>query len=80
MLTFRDSDEREMQFVFPGCKLKGEETFDGLMSGRTKSRPLLVEGADRDSKPGWIELSHNFNSPPIVVLLDETLELTQIES
>lgn len=76
MVTFRDSDGREMQFAFPGCKLPGEETFNGLLSGETGSRPLLIEGATTDSTLGWIELSASYNADPQVVLLDESLTLS----
>jgi len=79
LVTFRDNEEREMQFVFPGCKLKGEETFDGLMSGETSSRPLLIEGASSDSQPGWMELASSFDAvEPTIILLDEDIEITRV--
>ena len=75
-LVFRDSDGNEMQVAYPGCKLEGDEAFDGIMNGETKSYPVLIEGSSEDSSAGWIELSpFNGDSIPEVILLDDDLKL-----
>lgn len=74
-VTFRDTEGRQMQFVFPDCKLVGEDTFEGLMPGATASRPLLIEGSPADSAAGWIELQPFGANEPYVVLLDPNLVL-----
>ncbi|SJM64044.1 hypothetical protein FM112_09740 [Gulosibacter sp. 10] len=72
-VTWRADDDTEMNYAFPGCTLAGEPQ-NGLMNGETASFPMLIESAG-DAQPGWVEFDDASSAYPIVIILQEGLEV-----